>query len=741
MAKSGKQNPKASKPAAKAAAPIAKSTPAAIDYLARSAQDNHNTPLMRRIFWGVAALGLLVMVVLSLGSGINADDKFQCDYSDKLVNYYGTFGQDTSALYIKDGNMHLYGGFFEVVTGFTNKAFGFKQSDLAYHQVRNAESAIMGWVAMLCAALLAGLIAGRRAALFTLIAMLVSPRFFGDSLMNPKDIPFAAGYMMAVYNTAAVLERMPKPGRWNLIGLSAGLAIALATRAGGLLPFAMLFLFAGLHLLLKNGGFRSLANISLLKQYAIPVLGAALAGYGLALLFWPYALQKPLTNPFVALSKFADLEVKIRVLFEGQNVMSDKTPWYYAVKWISYTIPLSVLIGFSGALVMAMRLLRRYNPLWIGLVFFAGIFPVFYVIYKDSVIHDGWRHLTFAYPGIAVAAGLFWSELADLFTGKKAIQYAIYGLFAFGLVDAAGFIGMNPKYPYVYFNPLAGGIKGAYGKFETDYWGISARQGVEWLEKQGVLKSDMAQPVTIATNMYYSVKQITAKYGDKVKIRYLKWEKRCDEAWDYALYPTRFLDGSTIQKGKFPPDNTVHTIQAGGVPLLAILKDNGEHNCFQGMQAGKAQQWEQAIAAFKKELETVPDNELAWANLGQAYLNNNQLDEGKAAAEKTLEISPGDEQANNLIGMYWMYKENAPKAKAQFELAIKRNPSNPGAWYYLSIIAESEGDDQTALNHLVKAIQISPGFRPAYERAAKIHERNGNTSAAQQFRAMAERMR
>jgi hypothetical protein len=115
--------------------------------------------------------------------------------------------------------MHLYGGFFETVTGFANKALGYQPTNLGYHNVRHASSAILGWVAMLCAALFASLVAGQRAGIITLIIMLVSPRFVGDSLMNPKDIPFAAGYIMAIYNMVAVLNRMPNPSRWNLVDL------------------------------------------------------------------------------------------------------------------------------------------------------------------------------------------------------------------------------------------------------------------------------------------------------------------------------------------------------------------------------------------------------------------------------------------------------------------------------------------------------------------------------------------
>jgi Tfp pilus assembly protein PilF len=263
---------------------------------------------------------------------------------------------------------------------------------------------------------------------------------------------------------------------------------------------------------------------------------------------------------------------------------------------------------------------------------------------------------------------------------------------------------------------------------------VSTRQGIEWLEERGILKPDMPETVVIATNMFYSVKQLTAKYGDKVKVKYLKWEKRCDDAWDYALYPTRFIDGVTLQKGLWPPDNAVHIVEAKGVPILAVLKDT-ERNCALGMAAFKLGDWNTAIQRLEVEVAKVPDNDLAWVNLAQAYLNNGQLEDAKRAAEKTLDISPDDSQANNLIGLYWLNKNDIAKAKAQFEVSIKKEASNPGAWYYLALIARSQGDNQTALSNLMKAIQISPNFKAAYELSAQIYESMGDTGNAQRFRA------
>ena len=74
-----------------------------------------------RHFWYTFGVLAIITMVLALQSGINGDDLYQVDYSEKLLDYYGTMGQDTAALFVEKGNMHLYGGFFEVVAGTTNK--------------------------------------------------------------------------------------------------------------------------------------------------------------------------------------------------------------------------------------------------------------------------------------------------------------------------------------------------------------------------------------------------------------------------------------------------------------------------------------------------------------------------------------------------------------------------------------------------------------------------------------------
>ena len=85
---------------------------------------------------------------------IHPDDEFQNDYSDKIIEFYTTVGNDKSALYIEKGNMHYYGGLFEFLAGAANRVFGLDQYDAGYHKIRHLLNALFGFLAVFFAALM-----------------------------------------------------------------------------------------------------------------------------------------------------------------------------------------------------------------------------------------------------------------------------------------------------------------------------------------------------------------------------------------------------------------------------------------------------------------------------------------------------------------------------------------------------------------------------------------------------------
>ncbi len=713
----------------------------------RPAVTDPRDPLYRKMFAGLAGIVLVLTVVLSLGSGINGDDEYQNDYSARLVRYYSSFGQDTAALAVDTtandlynrGKMYYYGGFFDILTGFTNEALGFVQADAGYHRVRHVFNALFGVAAMLFTALLVRFVAGWRAAILTLLLMFLSPRFLGHSLMNPKDIPFAAGYMMAVCCMVPFLRQLPKPDfRWAA-GVAVGIGIAIGTRAGGLLLVAYLGLFAGLSFLQRYGWAGILRDTRRVGTYAAWTLGVAAAGYLLALLCWPYALQAPIAHPLEALGEFSKLGIRIRVLFKGDNVMSDQTDWDYALQWVWRTVPLFTLAGVAVALVHFRSLWRRYQVLPLLLICFTGFFPLFYIIYKDSVLHDGWRHLTFVYPPLVALAVLGFLRMEERLRDNRTAKYVLYGLIGLLVLEPAVFIARNTAYPYVYFNPAAGGIGQAFGRYETDYWGTSVRQAVDWLEETGRISPEMKDTVVVATSFSFLLgTYVHKKYDGKVMVRYQRFNNRYDRNWDYGIFPSRYIKGPHLRAGSWPNARTVHVVEANGVPLTAVEQGGGA--IFRAQQAFQRQDWPAAIAAYQEELQQYRDNEIAWTNLAIAYMNQNDLPAAKEAAEQLLQVAPDNTSGLLYRGLARLNLGDTNAAEADFRRAVAVEADFSTAYYYLALIEKQRRNLSGALSYLQQVLSLAPRFRAAYELAAQIYEEQGDPTRAAQFRQAASSM-
>ncbi|GJM31367.1 MAG: hypothetical protein DHS20C18_03680 [Saprospiraceae bacterium] len=693
----------------------------------------------RLAFWATSVIVLFLMVILSLGTGINGDDSFQVDYSEKLVDYYTSMGQDTAALNIADGNMHYYGGFFEVITGFVNRGLGLDEFTPAYHKVRHVFIALFGFLSMLFVGLLVRETAGWRAALLALLLLLLSPGFLGHSLMNPKDIPFAAGFSMALYYLVLVLRQMPKPAWKQLLGLSIGVGIALGTRAGGLLLVAYLFLFAALDFLNRAGLKNIGTHFKVGLRYLAHLVVITIIGYLIAILFWPAALVSPIKLPLEALAEFSKIGTRIRLLFEGDNVMSDVTPWYYAISWIGLTVPLFTLAGLIGGLVLLRKMVQQYSVIPVALVFFAAIFPVFYVIIKDSSLHDGWRHLTFVYPPMVAAATLFWVTLEKTFENRRNIKYAIWGILALLMLEPAIFIARNPHYSYVYFNPIAGGVSGAFGSYETDYWGISVKQAIDWMEEENIIGDNVQDTVVIATTFYYNVsRQLGSSYRDRVKVKYVRFNERYTQDWQYGIFPSRFFRGPHLRAGTWPNSKTIKVVRANGTPLLAIEKDT-EGFAYAGEKASKENNWQVAVEAFAQELKLHPDNELAWLGAAKAYLNAGDINQAITSSQQALSVAPENETAYFYLGVGQLNKQDLNAAMATFVKLLEINPDNSGAYYYLALIHEQRGEDAQALRNALLAVEKNPRFKNAYLLVARLYEKQGDSQNAARYQQAASR--
>lgn len=687
-----------------------------------------------RHFWYTFGVVALITMVLALQSGINGDDLYQVDYSEKLMDYYASMGQDTAALFVEKGNMHLYGGFFEIVAGTTNRALQLEPLSWSYHVVRHFWIAIFGILTMLFTALTAKKFGGWPTAVLALLFLFLSPRFLGHSLINPKDIPFACGYMMSIYFACRWLEEIPKVSKATMAGLAGGIIIAVATRVGGLLAVALFGLFGIISFLLRVGETDAKERLALFGRYALYGFIPIVVGLGVALLFWPFALVDPAAHISEALAAFSNLKVEIRVLFDGINVMSSDAPPSYFFQWFLRTIPLFSLLGLIGILFAAPFLWRRYRDYRLFFLLLAGVFPGVYVVLKDSTLHDGWRHLIFVYAPLVVLLSLFWNYLLEqaLNRGKNV---KIAGLVVLGLLllEPASFIASNSAFPYLYFNPAYGGVKGAYGQYELDYWGVSAKKAADWLMDEGRIPQGN-DTIRVLTNFYFNVdRYLRNRFDGKVRVDYVAYDKRFDKEWDYGIFVNRFIDGSQLRHGSWPSSRAIHTIDIGGKPVCAIY-ERGQDFAFQGRAMEKAQNWAGAIQAYTQETAVYPDNELAWLGLANSSMNTGNFAGAQNATEKALIVNPEFSSAFYYQGMIKFYQQQRDAAIPLFEKVVELDDRFYLAHFFLGQIYKDRNDLTSAFNYARRAVEINPRFKQGYLLMADIYERNNDPQKAQEMR-------
>jgi len=587
-------------------------------------------PLAKKIFIGFAAALFILMISLSHQYGISGDENFHRVYGHHIVNFYSTLGKDTTAATTNgpDSLMVFYGGFYDGTATLLAKAV----PSVNEWTVRHFWNSIFGFFAILCAGLVAVEVAGWQAGLITLVFMAFSPRFFGESMNNPKDITMAAGYMLTYVFILKFLKQLPRPSIKTAIGLGLSIGVAMGIRIGGLLLIPYTFLFYGLAMM-GIFGLSKLFDFSKFTENVWPslkfVLMAAVIGYCFSLIFWPYGLINPFTHPLEALNVAEKFPVRISILFNGKHIQSTDVPWNYIPQWLFITTPLFGLIGLlmSFALIPPMR--KNGQLLALGFLYFTIVFPLGYVVYKKSVLYDTMRHFFFVYPSIIILSGIAFNYLLNALS--KNGRYITLIIMALLIFLPARFMFANHPNEYVYFNELEGGIKGAYGNYETDYYMNSIKQCADWMKEHEDLKAKRSDGGKLRiysngvapTNAYFQDDTATVSVG------YISYRARTEKDADYEILYSRFVDRELLLSGCFPPEQAVYTVYADSIPLSCVIKKTDKSD-YHAIEAMRRNDFETAVSLLEPYCRKYPKADAALCNLGLAYLQSVRTDPSRA---------------------------------------------------------------------------------------------------------------
>ena len=682
----------------------------------------------RLLFVSAALIMTVAMPLLSLQVGISGDEEKHYVHAEKVYNFYASRGEDKSALSDPENKLNYYGQSFDLITFIFNRIFSIEN----IYEARHILNSLTGFLVILFTGLLASLLAGYRAGFITMILIFFAPRFLGHSFNNSLDVPFALGYIFTIYYIIKFLKKLPRFSYGSAVWISIGIAWTISIRIGGLILIPYAFFFAGLYLLVNKWDFKlfSRDGYLLIRKGLILLIIISIVAFFLSLVPWPFGLQKPLKSPLEAFKLMANITVALRVLFNGEIFWSNKLPWYYYSMYIFYTVPVLILIGFLTNFFVY-KIYRRYlKPLFIFFLFFAAIFPLAYVIYKESNVYGGWRHVLFIFPPVVVIAGITLDSVARILKSRY-LRYALLFVIVAGIAHPVRYIVANHPFEYIYFNEIMGSVKKAFGRFENDYYLNSLRQGSEWLIENVLPDIPSGTKIRVANNA--SVNYYFRHYTDKVTTQYTRYYDRGSYDWDYAIYFCNYIDPYQLKNNIWPPYKTVHTVEVDHVPICAVVKRESKQD-YEGLKLLDQRDFANAIPMLEEVIRKEPYNEIVMLRLGEAYIQMMQFDNAHRIIEKCLNIYPDYDKALNLKGIAYMQNEKYNEAISVFiHIVTKVNYRFVTAYHNLAVLYIRQNDPETAKSYLRKAIDVNSSYKPAYQAMAEILTRQGLTSEANKY--------
>jgi hypothetical protein len=453
-------------------------------------------PRARVAAWTFAAVGvalLPLMIAASFDFGATWDEKSRHRYGELILEFFR--GLRTRASFPETGG-HLYGGMFDLICAALEQWL-----PLNRYVLRHIVNASFGWLGVLYCGRLAARLFGPWAGTLAMILLATSPRYFAHSMNNPKDLPFAALSVVALYYVSTISPTWPYVSRATAAKIAVALALALNVRAGALLYLGYFGLLVAAYVVAeRNTNWRRLADTAL----RVAAVTAAVLVLGTA--FWPWAQAAPFTRPIQALLGLANFPYGGLVLFNGQESNSTNLPWYYVPWWLMISTPPVVI---AGVFLSASRYRGGQLARIAALTTLAAL-PVALVIGRGSTLYDGIRHLLFIYPIIAVIAAAGWSDWISA-RRRPWVRRSAIALLAVGLANILVFNVRAYPNQAAYFNALVGGPRGAFARYDMDYWGNCVLEAVTWSARTARLSG---MPVAVSGNPWHLVQTDAERYHE-----------------------------------------------------------------------------------------------------------------------------------------------------------------------------------------------------------------------------------
>ncbi len=408
--------------------------------------------------------------------GITWDESVQSQYGELALDYYASGLRDDACNSFL--NLKYYGPLFEMAC-----ALVYRIADDLKFEIRHICTGLAAALTVIGVVKIGSWFPHPVVPVFSSIALIMLPRYFGHAFNNSKDIPFACGFVWTI--AAMIILFQEKEFRWKsviLAGIILGLTLSI--RVGGVILIIYYGIISVFWYFTKVSD--GIERRNLLGIWAVKTTALLLIAWLMMVLTWPWAHINPIGNPLEALGVATQFAKPHSILFEGNILESHHLPWYYLLKYVIITTPLTLLtvaiIGLFSCAKTLVTNIKSAESLTCFTIIMWLTFPVAFFAIKTPNIYDGIRHFLFIQPAIAILCGI---GAYYLFQRLRMIMQPVLAYIAItvlALYPIPDLIALHP-YQMTYFNRLFGGLAEASKNYETDYWLSSYKEAAEWINQ------------------------------------------------------------------------------------------------------------------------------------------------------------------------------------------------------------------------------------------------------------------
>jgi cellulose synthase operon protein C len=171
--------------------------------------------------------------------------------------------------------------------------------------------------------------------------------------------------------------------------------------------------------------------------------------------------------------------------------------------------------------------------------------------------------------------------------------------------------------------------------------------------------------------------------------------------------------------------------------LKFFIELNAQHpECWQTwsvliQQYNMSDQGEEAHRLAKEAVQEFPLVARLWVDLAEAAEVNEEQEERIEALKQAIRVAPGWSYAARVLAEALENGEQAEEAQVLLEQAVARNPLDPVNHGYLADIIWKQGEDpEGAIERLIQAVKLEPGYEGAWRFLIEWTEEHGEPERA-----------